>query len=77
VSGTWPGGYRRAMHQHEHEAWNASHYPGTRQICSMCEQPTGRCEEDTIFHPVTEQPICHDCLDPTYWSLPTPPTEAV
>ena len=28
---TWPGGVRKALHQDEHERWNASHYPGTRQ----------------------------------------------
>ena len=28
---TWLGGVRKALHQDEHERWNASHYPGTRQ----------------------------------------------
>ncbi|TXH49470.1 MAG: hypothetical protein E6Q97_22650 [Desulfurellales bacterium] len=60
TNNTWPGGYRHAMHQSEHERWNASHYPGTRQLCSMCDEPTGRCEDDTIWSK-DEQPICAEC----------------
>lgn len=45
---TWPTGTRHAMYPDDHERWNASHYPGTRQLCERCEQPTGRCEEDAI-----------------------------
>ena len=37
------------MYPDEHECWNASHYPGTRQLCCECEEPTGRCEEDSLF----------------------------
>jgi len=44
----WPNGHRRAMHQDEHEAWNAFNYPGTRQLCCNCDAPTGRCEEDSL-----------------------------
>ncbi len=51
----------RALDQSQHEAWNAGNYPGTRQLCSECDEPTGRCEEDTISHPITEQPICESC----------------
>jgi hypothetical protein len=43
---TWPGGHRHAMDQDEHEKWNASHYPGTKEICCQCDEPTGFCEED-------------------------------
>ncbi len=46
---TWPGGYRHAMTQSEHEAWNACNYPGTLQLCSERDDPTGRCEEDSIY----------------------------
>jgi len=46
---TWPSGYRHAMSQKEHERWNSSHYPGTLQLCSLCDEPTGRCEEDGIW----------------------------
>ena len=55
----WPGGYRHAMHQLEHESWNAAHYPGTRQLCSLCFQPTGRCEEDSMY---LDGPVCEDCF---------------
>ena len=57
---TWPGGRRHAMYQSEHEEWNAKHYPGTRQLCSICEQPTGRCEDDTLWSEDNE-PLCEEC----------------
>jgi hypothetical protein len=57
---TWPGGRRHAMLQSEHEAWNAEHYPGTRQLCSQCEQPTGRCEDDTLCFD-DGAPLCENC----------------
>jgi hypothetical protein len=60
---TWPGGVRRAMHQHEHESYNASHYPGTLQLCSKCEQPTGRCEEDAMWDE-EGNPLCETCYAP-------------
>lgn len=59
---TWPGGYRHAMDQNEHESWNASNYPGTRQICTQCDQPTGRCEDDTIRNEDGD-PVCEECRD--------------
>lgn len=58
---TWPGGTRRSMLPHEHEEWNASHYPGTRQLCSRCTAPTGRCEEDTIRSEDGEDILCEEC----------------
>jgi hypothetical protein len=58
---TWPGGYRHAIHQSEHEEWNAKHYPGTRQLCSKCDQPTGRCEDDSILTNDGE-PLCEECF---------------
>jgi hypothetical protein len=60
VSNTWPGGQRRALSQGQHAEWNARHYPGTRQLCVLCEQPTGRCEDDTLFNGDTG-PLCPDC----------------
>lgn len=48
------------MHQDEHERWNAAHYPGTRQLCSKCDEPTGRCEEDSIYRN-GEGPLCEEC----------------
>lgn len=60
--GSWPDGYRHAIDQSSHERWNAEHYPGTRQLCSQCENPTGRCEEDSIFVN-DEGPFCEECRD--------------
>jgi hypothetical protein len=57
---TWPGGYRHALSQDQHEVWNARHYPGTRQLCIKCDEPTGRCEDDTLDHD-GEGPLCESC----------------
>lgn len=51
---------RQAMTQGAHKRWNATHYPGTRQICCKCAEPTGLCEEDGIFNDDGE-PHCYDC----------------
>jgi hypothetical protein len=56
---TWPGGIRHAMSQDAHEQWNAKTYPGTRQLCSHCDEPTGRCNEDTLL--TDDGPLCEDC----------------
>lgn len=56
----WPGGVRHGMSQAEHASWNALRYPGTRQLCSQCGEPTGRCEEDTIWSDDGD-PLCADC----------------
>lgn len=56
---TWPSGHRRALHQHEHEKWNSYNYPGTRQLCCLCNSETGRCEEDSID--TDDGPICEEC----------------
>ena len=58
---SWPGGRRHAMHQDEHEAWNARHYPGTRQLCIKCDEPTGRCEDDSLYDQNDEGPLCEEC----------------
>lgn len=60
----WPGGYRHAMNQDEHERWNALNYPGTRQLCSVCNEPTGRCEEDELLSEDGE-PLCESCYQLT------------
>ena len=57
---TWPGGKRHAMTQEEHAHWNAENYPGTLQLCSKCDEPTGRCEEDSILDD-EGNPHCEDC----------------
>jgi len=51
---------KRVMTQAEHENYNSSHYPGTRQLCSLCGEPTGRCEDDTIWSN-DDEPICVEC----------------
>jgi len=52
----------RALTPQEHEAWNATHYPGTRQMCAICDEPTGRCEDDAIYT-INGDTICEDCAD--------------
>ncbi len=59
---TWPGGRRRAISQGEHERWNSGNYPGTRQICALCGEETGRCEEDQLYIDAGEAgPLCEGC----------------
>ena len=63
---TWPKGYRHGMYPDEHEKWNATNYPGTRQFCIKCDKPTGRCEEDSLdiedaFGRVGS--FCDECYD--------------
>ena len=57
---SWPGGQRHPMSQSEHEAWNSVNYPGTRQLCQVCDAPTGRCEDDSLFCDADEEvgPMC-------------------
>jgi hypothetical protein len=62
---TWPGGRRHAMTQAQHEDWNASHYPGTLQLCESCGEPTGRCEEDSIYTDAGDGPLCQSCYHET------------
>lgn len=59
---SWPDGYRHAISQTEHERWNSSHYPGTRQVCEECSEPTGRCEDDSIYHD-DKGPLCEQCAN--------------
>ena len=61
TNNTWPDGYRHAISQKDHDEWNRSHYPGTRQLCVKCDGETGRCEDDEIY--VDEiGPLCPDCF---------------
>lgn len=62
MANTWPHGIRRAMDQSEHEAWNAVNYPGTRQLCCRCDDPTERCEEDSMFVGDVG-PLCRECFE--------------
>jgi hypothetical protein len=52
-----------ARYQDEHARINAREYPGTRQLCKRCEQPTDRCEEDAIYldDDGEEGPLYEDC----------------
>jgi hypothetical protein len=59
---TWPNGIRSAMSQSEHESWNAHNYPGTLQLCCQCEEPTGRCEDDSIYDSDDNGPFCEECF---------------
>ena len=65
VMNTWPGGYRHAITQNEHERWNAENYPGTLQLCCQCDDPTGRCEEDSIYLDDDTGPLCEECYHQT------------
>ena len=47
--------------QAEHEAINRQEYPGTRQLCERCGEPTERCEEDAIYADSGEGPLCVEC----------------
>jgi hypothetical protein len=51
------------MSQSEHWAWNARNYPGTRQLCEQCGEPTGRCEEDSLYGDEDGEigPLCEEC----------------
>lgn len=53
-----------ALTQDEHEVWNRTHYPGTRQICIRCGTPTGRCEEGSLDH--DGLPYCETCYEEIY-----------
>lgn len=52
---------RKPMTQSEHEAYNRIHYPGTRQLCVDCDEPTGRCENDSIYLDNGRGPLCSVC----------------
>ena len=53
---------RRFLTQCEHERYNATHYPGTRQLCFICDEPTGLCEEDSVYDN-DGNPICEECFE--------------
>jgi formylmethanofuran dehydrogenase subunit E len=52
----------KAISQCEHNKINSRKYPGTRQLCSKCDEPTGRCEEDSIYDE-NGNAICEDCYE--------------
>ncbi len=60
MQNTWPGGVRKALSQTEHERWNRANYPGTRQLCFVCDEPTGQCEEDAWWDS-DGNTVCREC----------------
>lgn len=50
-----------ARSQSEHERINSKEYPGTRQLCVKCDNPTERCEDDAIYTEGEYGPLCIDC----------------
>jgi len=60
---TWPDGKRRALTQSQHAEWNASNYPGTLELCSECDEPTGYCEEDGRDGAEGAR-YCDECIKP-------------
>jgi len=48
---------------------HANHYPGTVQLCVSCNEPTGRCKEDSIYlepefeHQSSLGPLCEECAE--------------
>lgn len=53
----------KARSQKEHRKINAREYPGTRQLCVICEESTERCEEDALYANNGEGPLCDKCYD--------------
>lgn len=31
------------------------------QRCTICDEPTGRSDDDTIYSQVSDSPVCEDC----------------
>lgn len=60
---TWPNNIRQVYSQNIHKSYNSTHYPGTREICSLCGEPTGRCEGDSLylFNCENDGPVCEKC----------------
>jgi hypothetical protein len=52
----------RPRSQLEHAAINAREYPGTRQLCCICDESTERCEEDSIYLDDGRGPLCQECF---------------
>ena len=51
------------MTQSEHAAWNSENYPGTLQLCGLCDRPTGRCEDDSLYLTDDGEPVCAQCYE--------------
>lgn len=62
LENSWPDGIRRALSQDQHESWNSYNYPGTRQLCCLCDNITERCEEDSMYTEDGIGPLCFTCF---------------
>lgn len=49
--------------QSQHRAINRREYPGTRQLCTWCDDPTGRCEDDGIWSEELDGWVCVPCSE--------------
>ena len=58
----WKG---KVLSQSAHERINAQHYPGTRELCCECDEPTGKAGagEDSLFTDDGNGPYCEECWD--------------
>lgn len=61
--GNWWEG--KALDQATHARINAQHYPGTRELCCVCDYPTGRAGagEDSLYNDEGDGPYCEDCWE--------------
>ena len=55
----------KARTQSEHHRINYREYPGTRQLCCECDEPTERCEDDVIYTEDGIGPLCEECYHKT------------
>ena len=54
----------RPLSQDVHRTINARHYPGTRELCCHCGEPTGRAGrgDDSLYTDEGEGPFCPSCF---------------
>lgn len=55
----------RHLDQSTHALINARYFPGTRELCCSCGEPTGRAGagEDSLFNERDEGPFCEACWE--------------
>jgi len=54
-------GQIRPLDQSQHRAINAHYWPGTREICAECGEPTGSGGGDESRYNEDGEPVCGDC----------------
>jgi len=52
---------KKTYTQCEHERINSREYPGTRQLCYECDEPTGLCEDDGLLDEDGNW-LCEECF---------------